>query len=106
MSKAVKKSLNAFAGIEPEGKGESQYRKTANVDTAEPDDTPDKGKAKRGATAGLQDGWERWTVTARSDYVQKLKDYAYTERLSVKEAVDEMFSAFLADKTDLKRKER
>ncbi len=52
----------------------------------------------------LPDNWTRWTVIVREDLLDKFKDYAYTERLTYKEALEKILSEFLADKEVLKRK--
>lgn len=53
---------------------------------------------ENGAAKGLQPGWERVTLTAQIHWINKLRDYAYTERLTLKEATDRMMESFLADK--------
>ena len=51
--------------------------------------------------AGLPSDWTRATFIVRVDQLDKLKDYAYTERLSLKEAMEKALDQFLEDKTDL-----
>jgi len=48
--------------------------------------------------AGIEEGYERYTIIARSDLIERLKDYAYVERLSLKDATEKMMADFLADK--------
>lgn len=45
--------------------------------------------------------WTTATFKVRKDNMKKLRDYAYTERIEIKEALDQALEAFLADKTDL-----
>lgn len=45
--------------------------------------------------------WTRATFIVRKGHLEKLKDYAYTERLTLKEALDKALGAFLDDKNDL-----
>ena len=51
--------------------------------------------------AGLPDDWTRATFIVRIAYLDKLKDFAYTERISIKEALDVALERFLSDTTDL-----
>lgn len=76
---------------------------TAHAEEKKPSTESSKKKndKKSSSRAGLPDGWERFTMQVRSDYVDKLKDYAYTERIPMREAADRMFAEFLDSKTDL-----
>lgn len=47
------------------------------------------------------DLFTRMTFIVRKDLLDKLRDYAYTERLDMKQAINEALECFLADKTDL-----
>ncbi len=51
--------------------------------------------------AGLPDDWTRATFIVRVEHLQKLKDFAYTERVSIKDALDTALERFLQDYTDL-----
>ena len=51
--------------------------------------------------AGLPDDWTRATFIVRIAYLEKLKDFAYTERISIKETLDVALERFLSDTTDL-----
>lgn len=53
------------------------------------------------AQEGLTADWARATFIVRTEVLDKLKDYAYTERLTLKEAVDTALTSFLSDKNDL-----
>lgn len=53
------------------------------------------------AQEGLPEDWQRATFIVRVTHLEKLKDYAYTERLSLKDALDEALDQFLEDKDDL-----
>lgn len=54
-----------------------------------------------GVQAGLPEDWTRATFIVKVEQLEKLKDYAYTERLTLKEALEAALDAFLKDKTDL-----
>ncbi len=51
--------------------------------------------------AGLTADWTRATFIVRVSHLQKLKDFAYTERISIKEALDVALEKFLQDYDDL-----
>mgnify|MGYP002624752768 CR=1 FL=1 len=51
--------------------------------------------------AGLPDDWTRATFIVRISYLDKLKDFAYTERISIKEALDVALERFLQDTNNL-----
>lgn len=53
------------------------------------------------AQEGLTADWTRATFIVRKSCLNKLKDYAYTERLTLKEALDAALTAFLDGKDDL-----
>ena len=53
------------------------------------------------AQEGLTADWTRATFIVRKGHLEKLKDYAYTERLTLKEALDKALGALLDDKNDL-----
>lgn len=53
-----------------------------------------------GAGNGLPQEWTRATFIVRKDQLEDLKDYAYTERLNIKEVVEQMVDEFLKDKKD------
>lgn len=54
-----------------------------------------------GVQAGLPEDWTRATFIVRCDQLEKLKDYAYTERVTLKEALEMALKEFLKDKNDL-----
>lgn len=54
-----------------------------------------------GVQAGLPKDWTRATFIVRCDQLKKLKDYAYTERVTLKEALEMVLNEFLKDKNDL-----
>lgn len=47
------------------------------------------------------DDFQRMTFIIRKEYLKKLRDYAYTERIDVKEALDQALAQFLKNKKDL-----
>ena len=50
---------------------------------------------------GLTEEYTRATFIVRCDLLDKLKDYAYTERESLKDVVNNVLEDFLKDKNDL-----
>lgn len=44
--------------------------------------------------AGLPEGWSRATFIVKEEYLEKLKDYSYWERLTLKEAMDGILAQF------------
>lgn len=55
----------------------------------------------KGVQAGLPEDWTRATFIVKVSQLEKLKDYAYTERLTLKEALETALDEFLKDKNDL-----
>ena len=53
---------------------------------------------------GLEKGWTRATFIVREDLLDQFKDYAWTERMTHKEAMEKILTEFLADKDILKRR--
>ena len=56
--------------------------------------------------AGLPEDWTRATFIVRVSLLEKLKDFAYTERISIKDALDSALELFLQDTNDLLRHNR
>lgn len=44
---------------------------------------------------GLKLGWTRKTMVIRDETLERLENYCYTERLEMKQAVDDILSSFL-----------
>lgn len=62
------------------------------------------GAAPQHPNAGkLQPEYQRYTLIVRKDLVEQLKSYAWTERKSVKEITETMFTEFLKDKKIIER---
>ena len=62
--------------------------------------TPTTGRtrttvAEPGSRQGLQPGWTRATVIVREDVLDVLKDLAYTNRVPLKEVIDDALSAYV-----------
>ena len=55
---------------------------------------------------GLNDDYTRATFIVREDLLKKLKDYAWTERKTLKDTVNEMLEEYLKDKVILERDDR
>jgi len=55
---------------------------------------------------GLRDGYTRATFIVREDLLKKLKDYAYTERETLKNVVNKMIAQFLDGKEIIERKDK
>ena len=54
---------------------------------------------------GLQDDFTRATFIVREDLLKKLKDYAYTERKTLKDTVNEMIAQYLDGKEIIERED-
>ena len=52
---------------------------------------------------GLQDNYTRATFIVREDLLKKLKDYAYTERETLKDIVNDMLQQYLDGKEIIER---
>lgn len=50
---------------------------------------------REGANTGLPEEWQRYTLIINKQVLQGLKDYAWYERISIKDAVDTIFRDFL-----------
>jgi len=55
---------------------------------------------------GLRDGYTRATFIVREDLLKKLKDYAYTERETLKDVVNKMIAQFLEGKEIIEREDK
>ncbi|HHU80973.1 MAG TPA: hypothetical protein GXZ35_06530, partial [Acholeplasmataceae bacterium] len=55
---------------------------------------------------GLRDGFTRATFIVREDLLKKLKDYAYTERETLKDVVNSMIEQFLDGKEIIERNDK
>lgn len=72
-------------------------------------EVPQEGTKKRGrpkkdglvrnnaAQEGLPEDWTRATFIVQTDKLELLKDYAYTERIILKEALDQALDRFFED---------
>ena len=49
----------------------------------------------KGPSKGLAEGWTRATFIVETDTLETLKDYAYTERLTMKEVVQMALDQFI-----------
>ena len=58
---------------------------------------------KKSTHKGLDDGWTRATFIMSETYLDKIKDYAYWERLQIKEVLNEALDNFFEDKKVRKR---
>lgn len=52
---------------------------------------------------GLNDGWTRATFIMREGYLDKVKDYAYWERLQIKDVIDDALENYFLNKKVRKR---
>lgn len=55
---------------------------------------------------GLQDNFTRATFIVKEDLLKKLKDYAYTERETLKDVVNRMLTEFLEGKEVIERDDK
>ena len=65
-----------------------------------------KREITKSSQEGLKENWTRYTVIMREDLLERLKDYAWTDRRSIKEIVNEMVEDYLADKEIMKRDDK
>ena len=61
---------------------------------------------EKSSQEGLRDGFTRATFIVREDLLKKLKDYAYTERETLKDVVNKMIAQFLDGKEIIERKDK
>jgi len=59
---------------------------------------------EKSSQEGLREGFTRATFIVREDLLKKLKDYAYTERETLKDVVNKMIAQFLDGKEIIERK--
>lgn len=64
---------------------------------------PRKNNIVRGNSVqeNLPEEWTRATFIVKVDLLEKLKDYSYTDRRSLKDIINEMLEDYLADKNNL-----
>ncbi len=62
-----------------------------------------KREIEKSSQEGLPENWTRATFIVREDLLERLKDYAWTDRRSLKEIVNEMLEQYLADKEIIER---
>jgi hypothetical protein len=62
--------------------------------------------AKVTSSNGLSEGWIRATFIMREDNLEKVKDFAYWERLQIKEVIDEALENYFEDKKVRKRPDK
>lgn len=66
-------------------------------------EAPNRGRPKKdtiireGVQAGLTEDFTRATFILSVDLLEEVKDYAYTERLSMKDAINKLLSQSLED---------
>lgn len=63
---------------------------------------PKEDIQQSGPGKGLPEDWQRYTLIVNKHTLQDLKDYAWYERISIKEAVDNILSDFL-EKAEFER---
>ena len=77
------------------------FEKTAPAPATKKKETrgrPVRGDLQRGGSVdGLAQGLRRFSVIMQKDTANKLFDYAYTKRITVKDALKEMVQKFFAD---------
>ncbi|RXM73648.1 hypothetical protein DP144_13855 [Clostridium tetani] len=62
-----------------------------------------KREITKSSQEGLKENWTRATFIVREDLLDKLKDYSYTDRRTLKEIVNEMIDDYLKDKEIIER---
>ena len=61
---------------------------------------------EKSSQEGLQENFTRATFIVQEDLLKKLKDYAYTERETLKEVVNKMIAQFLEGKDIIERNDK
>lgn len=64
-----------------------------------------KRKITKTSQEGLPVNWTRATFIMREDLLKKLKDYAYTERETIRDVINEAVELYLQDKEIIERGE-
>ena len=64
---------------------------------------PVKKAYEKSSKEGLKDNYTRATFIVREDLLEKLKDYAWTERKTLKDTVNIMLEEYLKDKEIMER---
>ncbi len=83
--------------------GEKKQRQNKNIKNGP--GRPKKNLVRdNAAQRGLPKDYTRHSFIVRVDLLNKLQDYAYTERKTVKETLEEMLEEHLKDKHVIKRK--
>lgn len=62
-----------------------------------------KREYEKSSQEGLPLNWTRYTIILREDLLELLKDYAWTDRRTMKEIVNEAIEQYLADKEIIER---
>lgn len=75
----------------------TQEKKKSNAGRPKKEDLQREGAGK-----GLPEDWQRYTLIVNKNTLQDLKHYAWYERISIKEAVDNILSDFL-EKAEFER---
>ena len=61
---------------------------------------------KKTSNENLPENWTRATFILREDRLKRLKDYAYTDRRTIKDIVNEMIDQYLEGKDIIERKRK
>lgn len=62
-----------------------------------------KRELTKSSQEGLKEGWTRASFVIQEDILNKLKDYAYTDRRQIKDVITEALSIYLKDKKIIKK---
>jgi len=60
-------------------------------------------EGKTSSQKGLPESWTRATFIVREDMLKRLKEYAYTDRRSIKGIVNEMLEWYIDGKESIER---
>lgn len=110
--KNVMKNNPMFTESEPVATATPEPQEQIAQAVTELDETKKIGRPKRedlirdGVQKGLSAEWTRASFIIRVDLLQKLKDYAYTKRIAIKDALNEALELMLRDKKDLLKYEK
>lgn len=87
---------NPLFSQEPEEFNAEAERERLNVDAAKIGRPRNENLIRtKGPQKGLAEGWTRATFIVETETLETLKDYAYTERLTMKEVVQMALDQFI-----------
>ncbi len=96
--------IDTLTATQPEKKEEPKKKTVIKAGGRKPGrpvtNTRDTSKSSQ---EGLPEGWTRASFILKEETLEKLKDYAYTDRKQIKEVITEALDSFLKGKKIIKR---